>query len=135
MQTFNPVVWFEIYVQDMARAQRFYEQVLGVKLETLAAPEGEASGMHMLSFPGSMENGGASGALVKVEGAASGGGNASGPAGTMVYFGCEDCAVEAGRVQAAGGRICQDKFAIGEYGFCAIATDTEGNTFGLHSMK
>ena len=24
----NPVVWFEIYVQDMARARKFYETVL-----------------------------------------------------------------------------------------------------------
>jgi len=29
----NPVVWFEIYVQDMARAKKFYEAVLQVKLE------------------------------------------------------------------------------------------------------
>ena len=26
----NPVVWFEIYVQDMPRAKTFYEKVLGV---------------------------------------------------------------------------------------------------------
>ena len=31
----NAVRWFEIYVQDMARARRFYETVLGVKLEQL----------------------------------------------------------------------------------------------------
>ena len=28
----NPVVWFEIYVQDMRRAKTFYETVLGVEL-------------------------------------------------------------------------------------------------------
>ena len=28
----NPVVWFEIYVQDMARAQQFYETVLQTQL-------------------------------------------------------------------------------------------------------
>lgn len=26
----NPVGWFEIYVQDMHRAQKFYEVVLGM---------------------------------------------------------------------------------------------------------
>ena len=31
----NAVRWFEIYVQDMARARRFYETVLGVKLEQI----------------------------------------------------------------------------------------------------
>lgn len=129
MQAFNPVVWFEIYVQDMARAQAFYEAVLALKLETLAMPDGDAAILQMVAFPAAMENGGAGGALVKAEGAASGG------ASTLVYFGCEDCAVEQSRVEAAGGTVVQPKFAIGEYGFCAVATDTEGNAFGLHSMQ
>ncbi len=126
---FNPVVWFEIYVQDMARAQAFYEAVLAVKLETLQAPEGEASGLHMLAFPAKEEGFGAGGALVRMPGLPSGGNS------TLVYFGCEDCAVEAGRVAGAGGAVFKDKFSIGPYGFCALATDTEGNMFGLHSMK
>ena len=29
---FNPVVWFEIYVDDMERARAFYETVLAVTL-------------------------------------------------------------------------------------------------------
>ena len=126
---FNPVVWFEIYVQDMPRAQAFYEQVLAKKLEALPMPEGDESGLQMLAFPAEMENGGAGGALVKMEGVPSGG------IGTLVYFGCDDCAVEAGRVAAAGGTIFKGKFSIGEYGFCALAHDTEGNMFGLHSMQ
>lgn len=126
---FNPVVWFEIYVQDMGRAQAFYEKVLGKKLESLPLPEGDDSGFQMTAFPAEMERGGAGGALVKAEGVPSGG------MGTLVYFGCEDCAVEAGRVVAAGGRIFKEKFPIGQYGFCALAHDTEGNVFGLHSMQ
>ena len=31
----NAVRWFEIYVQDMARATAFYEKVLGCKLDKL----------------------------------------------------------------------------------------------------
>jgi predicted enzyme related to lactoylglutathione lyase len=53
----------------------------------------------------------------------------------IVYFACEDCAVEAKRVVPAGGRIHRDKLSIGEHGFIALALDTEGNMFGLHSMK
>lgn len=34
----NPVVWFEIYVQDMNRARAFYEAVFGVRLEKLESP-------------------------------------------------------------------------------------------------
>ena len=35
----NPVGWFEIYVQDMARARAFYEAMLGLRLERLPGPE------------------------------------------------------------------------------------------------
>lgn len=122
----NPVRWFEIYVQDMARAKAYYEAVLGVKLEPLNTP---VPGMEMYAFPMQMGQGGASGSLVKMQGVPSGGNS------TLVYFGCEDCAVEAGRVVKAGGRIDREKFSIGEYGFIALAVDTEGNMFGLHSMK
>ena len=126
---FNPVVWFEIYVQDMPRAQAFYEQVLAKKLDALPMPEGDESGLQMLAFPAEMENGGAGGALVKMEGVPSGG------MGTLVYFGCEDCAVEQGRVEKAGGKVHQAKFSMGEFGHCALIVDTEGNMVGLHSMK
>jgi predicted enzyme related to lactoylglutathione lyase len=121
--TNNPVGWFEIYVQDMARAKRFYESVLQVKLEKLGSPDVE-----MWSFPMSMEHYGASGSLVKMEGVTSGGNS------TLVYFSCKDCAIEAGRIVASGGRIKREKTPIGQYGFIALAFDTEGNVFGLHSM-
>ena len=125
----NPIVWFEIYVQDMARARRFYETVFQCMLEPLPAPEGEASGMQMLSFPMEMNAAGAGGGLVRMDGVAPGGG------GTLVYFGCDDCAVEQSRAVAAGGQVHQPKFAIGPYGFCALVVDTEGNRIGLHSMQ
>lgn len=120
----NPVGWFEIYVKEMARAQKFYETVLGVKLQKLDSPNVE-----MMAFPMEMNGTGAAGALAKMEGFAPGGN------GVLIYFVCEDCAVEAGRVAAAGGRLEREKSSIGQYGYIAIAVDTEGNMFGLHSMK
>ena len=128
MNAFNPVVWFEIYADDLARARAFYEAVLGVTLEPLPLPGG-MDGFQMLAFPSTMENPGAGGALCKMEGVPAGAG------GTLVYFGCADCAVEAGRVEAAGGRLHREKMSIGEYGNIALAFDTEGNMFGLHSME
>ncbi|MEO5813466.1 MAG: VOC family protein [Rhodanobacter sp.] len=122
----NPVGWFEIYVQDMARAQAFYESVLDTKLDALGDPND--STVEMRAFPMDMESQGAAGALTKMHGFPSGGNS------TLVYFTCADCAEEAGRVLAAGGRLQREKFAIGEYGFIALAFDTEGNLFGLHSM-
>ncbi|HVF64778.1 MAG TPA: VOC family protein [Casimicrobiaceae bacterium] len=122
----NPVVWFEIYVDDMKRARAFYETVLGAKLERLEDPSGETE---MWAF--SMEQGapGAMGALVRMKGVKAGGSS------VIVYFSCDDVKTEAGRVTGAGGTISKDKMSIGQYGFIALVTDTEGNTIGLHSMK
>ena len=120
----NPVVWFEIYVDDLTRATQFYEAVLGVKLEELPSP---MEHLKMMAFPMSMEAEGASGALCKMEGVTPGGGS------TLVYFSCKDCGVEAGRIAAAGGRLHMPKTSIGQYGAIAIGVDTEGNMFGLHN--
>ena len=122
----NPVGWFEIYVQDMQRAQKFYETVLGTELTKLEAPTPE---LEMLAFPMNMNAEGASGALARMEGCPSGG------MGTLVYFSCEDCAVQASRVDAAGGKVCKPKMSIEQYGFIALVMDTEGNMIGLHSMQ
>ncbi len=120
----NPVGWFEIYVSDMARAKKFYESVLGIQLEKLDPPSPE---IEMTSFPMTMDGANASGALCKMDGVTPGGNS------VVVYFVCKDCAVEAARVEAAGGKLQKPKMAIGDYGFCAMAVDSEGNTFGLHS--
>jgi len=122
----NPVIWFEIYVQDMARAKTFYETVLQVQLEPLKAPDG--MDLEMWSFPMEMDRLGAGGALVRMAGVPSGRNS------TLVYFSCTDCAVEAGRVAQAGGRLDRGKMSIGEYGHIALAVDPEGNMFGLHSI-
>jgi len=125
----NPVTWFEIYVKDMHRARQFYEKTLGTHLEKLDVPP-TADLDEMWTFPDTdQKRYGSNGALVKMPGAPAGGG------GTLVYFECEDCAVEAKRVAANGGKLMKDKFPIGPHGYIAIATDTEGNGFGLHSMK
>ena len=122
----NPVGWFEIYVNDFKRAKAFYEGVLNVRLEKLETPASEIA--EMWSFPMRKDATGATGALVKMEGGPAGG-------GTIVYFICADCVAEASRVASHGGKVMKPKFSIGQYGFIALATDTEGNVFGLHSMK
>jgi uncharacterized protein len=122
----NPVGWFEIYVQDMARARKFYEAVFKLKLEKLGPVD-----IEMWAFPMEREASGAAGALVKMEGFPAGGNNNA----VLVYFSCEDCAVEEARVSKAGGKIQRKKMSIGEYGFITLVFDTEGNMIGLHSMK
>jgi predicted enzyme related to lactoylglutathione lyase len=121
----NPGGWFEIYVQDMARAKRFYESVFQVTLQKLETP---TPGIAMWSFPAERDGYGCGGALAKMDGVPSGG------CSTIVYFQCDDCAVEQERAVKAGGRVFKPKFAIGSYGHIALVVDSEGNTIGLHSM-
>lgn len=123
----NPVGWFEIYVDDMPRAKQFYETVLDTQLEQLPDPTG--GDIELWSFAADMEKFGATGALVKMDGVKAGGNS------TMVYFSCDDCAVEESRIQSAGGQVQQAKMPIGEHGFISMGLDTEGNIFGLHSRQ
>lgn len=120
----NPVGWFEIYVDDMDRARAFYDTVLQVKLEKLPGPD-----IEMWNFPMETDAAGAPGALVRMPGFPAGGNS------VLIYFSCEDCSAEESRVVSAGGRVEKTKFSIGDYGFISLAYDTEGNMFGLHSLK
>lgn len=120
----NVITWFEIYVQDMPRARKFYEAVFELKLERL----GDA-GIEMWFFPADPEGKGAGGALVYMPGFPVRSGN------TIVYFNSDDCAVEEARVVAAGGKIEKTKFSIGQYGFISLVYDTEGTMIGLYSRK
>lgn len=124
----NPVAWFEIYVDDMERAKAFYEAVLGTQLSKLEGP-GQPPGMEMWAFPMHQDAMGITGALVKMPGLEAGGHN------VLVYFSCADCAVEAAKAAKAGGALVKEKTSIGPHGFFALATDSEGNMIGLHSMQ
>ena len=124
---YNPVGWFEIYVTDLNRARRFYEEVFQVKLADMGDPTNQ--NLKMAAFPFTMERlSGASGALIQMEDYPVGGNS------TIVYFTSLDCSVEQSRVQAAGGNVVKPKMSIGEHGFISLVNDTEGNIIGIHSM-
>lgn len=129
MKAKNPIVWFEIYVDNMSRAQKFYETVFYLELNVLPTPDTLDSDMKMMAFPDDMDGPGAAGVLVKMSGFKAGGNS------TLVYFRSDDCSIEEKRIENAGGKIKQGKQALGDYGFMVLASDTEGNMFGIHSMK
>lgn len=130
MKNENPVVWFEIYVDDLKRAKKFYETVFKLELNEMPMPESTDDSMKMLFFPSNMEaKNSASGALVKMEGFKAGNNS------TIVYFMSEDCSLEESRIAAAGGKVSKTKTSLGDYGFMVLANDTEGNMIGVHSMK
>lgn len=121
----NPVGWVEIYTEDLQRAKRFYETVFGIVLEELPSPKED---LQLLAFPMEVTAYGSACALAHMKGVSPGIG------GTLVYFSCEDCAVESARVADAGGKVVHEKFAIWQ-GFIAMVMDSEGNMIGLHSFK
>lgn len=120
----NPVVWFEIYVKNMKRAKKFYESVFGLALKKLAGTE-----IEMWIFPEKKNSYGAHGALIKMPGFPVGRNS------VLVYFSCADCAVQEKKVLKSGGKVQKTKMSIGRNGFISLVFDTEGNMFGLHSMK
>lgn len=123
----NAIGWFDIYVSDMDRATAFYQAVFEQTLEVMKDPTD--SNVLMKSFPTDMTTYGAGGALVQREGSNPGIG------GTAVYFGVNDCSIEESRINDAGGEVISPKMSIGEFGWISLCMDTEGNMFGLSSMK
>jgi predicted enzyme related to lactoylglutathione lyase len=124
----NVICWFEIYVDNIDRAKKFYADIIGTQFQD-SPPVGENEDFKM-SFFSNPENQGVSGALIQIQEVRDVKGTS-----TIVYFPCDDCSVEESKVEKAGGKVCKPKMSLGEYGFCSICLDTEGNTFGLYSME
>ncbi len=119
----NPVQWLGIATTDIERAKTFYQKVFGLEFQFIDMPD---SKMYIFGAPDAV---GSSGSLVQSEY------YKPSTDGTVVYFDCEDVAVELTRVEAAGGKIIVPKTNIGEFGFYAHIIDTEGNKIGLHSHQ
>jgi predicted enzyme related to lactoylglutathione lyase len=119
----NATNWFEIAVNDLERAARFYETMLGISLKREVF-----GGMPMATFTAPD---GVGGSLVKDERRSPGAGG-----GSLVYLNAngklDGCIA---RVAGAGGAVIAPKVDIGEPGFIAIVRDTEGNVVGLHSER
>ncbi|TGK50201.1 VOC family protein [Leptospira kanakyensis] len=122
----NAIGWFDIYVDHLDRATKFYEEICNQKLEDLIDPTGETK---MKVFTGEMNTYGSSGALVLSNHYKPGKG------GTLVYFSVEDCELSESKIEKVGGKIIRPKFSIGNFGFVTLCEDSEGNLIGLNSMK
>ena len=117
----HAINWFEIPCEDLDRATRFYETVLGARMhrETRSEP--------MSIF--ASDPTGTGGMLVKRSV------RRPGRNGALVYLNCDGIldAVLA-RVSRAGGLILMPKTEVpGGYGHFACMRDSEGNHIGLHS--
>ena len=123
----NAISWFEIPATDIDRAQRFYETIFGISLQSMDMPS-----MKMRMFPLDDPMNGVGGSIVD-----SGGFHKpSATDGPLIYLnGNPDVQNVLDKVEAAGGKITVPKTEISpEYGYMAAFLDTEGNRVALHSV-
>lgn len=124
----NVVGWFEIPVDDMDRAIKFYNHVFGWDLKKMPFWEKD----EMAMFPIDMEKDlpGSGGMLYK-------GVNAKpGDSGTIVFFTSfsGNCEYELDKVKELGTEILMEKTEIpGGFGFMILVKDSEGNKIAVHS--
>lgn len=121
----HAISWFEIPTKDLNRAQKFYEEILGITFEAL-----DLDNFQMRLFP--------------IEDPACVGGALcyskqshipSAREGVLVYLNANpDVQDVLDKVERAGGKILVPKTQISpEYGYMAMALDTEGNRIAFHS--
>jgi len=118
----NAINWFEIPVEDMERATRFYEALLGQPLRR----ENFMDVPHAI-FKSSKDGDGVGGALIQQRGRKPGG------EGTVVYLHSNDIDAALKRALEIGGSVSQPRTSIGPMGSVAQVKDTEGNLVGLHT--
>jgi predicted enzyme related to lactoylglutathione lyase len=122
----NILNWFEISVNDIARAKKFYETIFSVKMDEM-----EMMGMKMAFFPvDDMQS--------KV-----GGGLVQGPMhkpsadGAKIYLNA-NAGMEGilAKITTSGGTVTVPKTLItDDIGYMAHFIDSEGNGMALHSNK
>ncbi|KAA0130708.1 VOC family protein [Chryseobacterium sp. SN22] len=122
MKENNPVVYFEIPVTDLERAQKFYSHVFGFRFEKEIIDDYE-----MLLFPFEETSSGISGALAK--------GDVYQPSqkGIILYFRTQDIDLTLEKVLEKRGKILYPKTVNEKHGFAvAEFEDSEGNRIALH---
>lgn len=124
MSESNPVIYFEIPVTDLDRAEAFYTQVLGFVFEREVI-----DGYEMALFPFRDGTAGISGALAK--------GDAYVPSkqGAILYFKTEDIEDTIRKAKEQGANVLYPKTVNDKYGFfVAEIEDSEGNRIALQQI-
>jgi predicted enzyme related to lactoylglutathione lyase len=116
----NRAVWFDVPVADLARATKFYAEMLAIDVSQEKFGDFEFSVLD--------HHDGNGGCLVP---------NAneiSADKGILLYLNADGRIRDAvQKVKDHGGKILEDVHPIGPHGFRAIITDSEGNRVALHS--
>jgi predicted enzyme related to lactoylglutathione lyase len=123
----SPVIWFEIWVADLERAESFYGALLGWTFRPFE--EYDPENYHLASTP----EGSVGGALVRIREPARPA-TGDGPR-TIVYAAVPDLHAAAGMARRMGAAVVEEPRAIGSAdGWFALIDDQDGNRLGLWSQ-
>jgi hypothetical protein len=111
------VAHFEIMVDDVERAKKFYQEVFAWKIEKWQGPID-----YWMITTGPPETPGIDGGLMKREGPF---------AGTVNTIEVPSLDEIVKKITTAGGKVVVPKSAIPGVGYMAYCVDTEGNSFGI----
>lgn len=108
--------WVDYSAEDVAAAQRFYADLLGW---SYTEPSPEFGGYLTCLTSGRA----AAGMAPRMDAAT--------PASWTTYFATDDAEADASRIAASGGTVVVPPMDVGPMGRMVVATDREGNAFGL----
>jgi predicted enzyme related to lactoylglutathione lyase len=117
----NPVVWWEIQVEDVDQACAFYGAVFGWTFQTPMGP----------SYAIILADGDMVGGIANSTGAA-----ASGVRTTRIYLDTSDMESTLAKVESNGGKVVDSRALISEeFGWYATFTDPSGVLIGLSTSN
>ncbi len=123
----DPIVHFEIPVDDLPRAKKFYGSIFGWKLEDWPMPDGSVYiGVHTTPIDEKtrmpLKPGAINGGIMKRTA------HAKTPVFAINVASVDDYVK---KVEAAGGKVVKPKEEIMGMGYYAYIADPDGNTVGL----
>lgn len=116
-KTTASVVWFEIPADDLSRAKKFYNGLLGWKINAIPKMQDY---LHIdTGGPDASPDGGLMKRICPEH------------QGITTYVSVDSVEKQAAKVEKLGGRVCKPKTAVPGMGYFAICLDTENNVFAL----
>ena len=119
----DKVVHFEVPVDDVERAEKFYNKVFGWKLNKV--PEMNYTIIHTVDVDNKFmpkEVGAINGGMMK---------KTNEIKNPVITINVKNIDEAMNKIKEHGGKIIMDKFNVGDMGISAYFQDTEGNVLGL----
>jgi predicted enzyme related to lactoylglutathione lyase len=118
----DKVVHFEVPFDDAQRALTFYREAFGWQLRSMPDLSYTLATTTPTGDNGPTEPGGINGGLLKKQGPIT---------SPVITIAVDDLDEAMARIEKLGGSVAIGRNKVGEMGFSAYVTDTEGNLIGL----